>query len=174
MATQVDDALRLVATVPDFPEPGVLFRDLNPVIADPVAFATVVDALAEAVDDDTQLLAAVEARGFLFAAALAYARGLGIVPVRKPGKLPSVGRRIQYTLEYGSTTLELPSGAITPGSNVLVVDDVLATGGTAAAVCELVEGAGGIVQGLAMVLELSALHGRERLPGRRVHTLRLV
>lgn len=167
----VADALKLVGVVPDFPQPGVVFRDLNPVIANPAAFTTVIDALAATLPAETDLLVAVEARGFLFAAAVGYAQSLGVVPVRKPGKLPEVLHRISYDLEYGSATLELPAVGAVRGSRVVVLDDVLATGGTVAAACELVETVGGEVAGVSVVLELDALGGRRRLTGRNLSSL---
>ncbi|MFC4002381.1 adenine phosphoribosyltransferase [Prauserella oleivorans] len=168
---KIDEALDLIAEIPDFPEPGVLFRDLTPVFGDAAAFAAVVDALAEAVGDVDQL-AAVEARGFVLAAAVGYAKGLGVALVRKPGKLPAVAGRVDYTLEYGTATLELPVGAVRPGQRVTIVDDVLATGGTVAAATSLLADAGADVRGVAVVLELAALEGRAQVPGVPVHALR--
>ncbi|SFQ51660.1 adenine phosphoribosyltransferase [Amycolatopsis arida] len=170
---RLDTALDLIAEVPDFPEPGVLFRDLTPVFGDAAAFAAVVDALAGTLDPTTELLAAIEARGFLLAAAVGYARGLGVTLIRKPGKLPSVDGRIDYALEYGTATLELPAGTVPAGSRVAVIDDVLATGGTAAATCALLGEVGAEVTGVSVVLELAGLGGRERLPAVRVHALRV-
>lgn len=164
-------ALRLIREVPDFPEPGVLFRDLSPMLADGEAFRAVIAALAESIPDGTDVIAAVEARGFLLGGGLSQARGFGLVPVRKPGKLPVVADRVEYQLEYGSEALELPAGALRPGQRVAVVDDVLATGGTAAAVCRLVERAGAEVTSVSVVLELAALHGRDSLAGQQVHAL---
>ena len=168
--SQLDRALDLVRSVPDFPEPGILFWDLTPVLADAAAMAAVVDAWPQ--EDGAALVAAIEARGFLFGASYAAANGCGVVPVRKAGKLPVVGQRLEYRLEYGTAVLELPAGVIEPGQNVLVVDDVLATGGTAEAACELVERAGGTVTGVCVVIEIGALGGRNRLAGRPVHALR--
>ncbi|HEY8372412.1 MAG TPA: adenine phosphoribosyltransferase [Pseudonocardiaceae bacterium] len=160
----------LIREIPDFPEPGVLFRDISPVLADPRGFRAVVDTLA-AQAAEADLVVGVEARGFLLGAAVAYARGVGVVGIRKPGKLPVVAHRVEYTLEYGTATLELPADTIEAGQRVLVVDDVLATGGTVAATCELVRHAGAQVTGVAVVLELLALGGRERLAPERVDTL---
>lgn len=162
-------AAELVREVPDFPEPGVLFRDIGPVLADPTAFRAVCDALGRVADFD--LVVGVEARGFLLGAAVAYARGTGVVGVRKPGKLPVVADSVEYTLEYGSARLELPAGAIEDGQRVLVVDDVLATGGTLAAARQLVDKAGAVPVGAAVVLELTSLGGREALSGWNVQTL---
>ncbi|WP_020672603.1 adenine phosphoribosyltransferase [Amycolatopsis nigrescens] len=168
---RLSDALGLITEVPDFPEPGVLFRDLSPLFASADGFAAVVDALAAGLDPEVDLLAAVEARGFLLAAAVGYAKGLGVVLVRKPGKLPAVAGRVDYRLEYGTATLELPAGVVGAGSRVLVLDDVLATGGTLRAACELLENAGAAVAGISVVLELAALPGRAALAGREIHSL---
>ncbi|NIH83235.1 adenine phosphoribosyltransferase [Amycolatopsis granulosa] len=168
---ELERALGLIAEVPDFPEPGVLFRDLSPLFADAGGFRAVVDALAATVDPETDVLAAVEARGFLLAAAVGYARGLGVVLVRKPGKLPSVAARVDYSLEYGTATVELPAGVVAPGQRAVVIDDVLATGGTVAAACELLEKAGAAVSGVSVVMELAALDGRSALTGRKVSSL---
>lgn len=166
-------ALDLARSVPDFPQLGVLFWDLTPVLADAGALEAVVDGLYEAHDVvGTDLIAAIDARGFLFGAAFGVSYGYGVVPVRKAGKLPVVGQRLEYELEYGTAVLELPAGVIEPGQGVVVVDDVLATGGTAAAACELLERAGARVTGVCVVLEIGALNGRARLAGRPVHALR--
>ncbi|WP_326836281.1 adenine phosphoribosyltransferase [Amycolatopsis rhabdoformis] len=170
----LDKALGLIAEVPDFPEPGVLFRDLSPLFADGPGFAAVVDALAATIGPEAELLAGVEARGFLLAAAVGYARGLGVVLVRKPGKLPSVAGRVDYALEYGTASVELPAGVVHPGARVAVIDDVLATGGTVAATVKLLEDAGADVGGVSVVLELGALGGRAVLAGRQVSALQVV
>jgi adenine phosphoribosyltransferase len=164
-------ALALVREVPDFPEPGVLFRDLGPVFADGPAFRALTDGLAATLDPATDVLVAIEARGFLLGAALGYATGLGVAPIRKPGKTPVVADRVSYELEYGSATLELPADLIRPGQRATLVDDVLATGGTVAATCELVERAGAEVAGVSLVMELAALGGRQRLAGRNIRAL---
>lgn len=168
---ELSAALALVREVPDFPEPGVLFRDLGPVFADGPAFRALTDGLAATLDPATDVLVAIEARGFLLGAALGYATGLGVVPVRKPGKTPVVAHRVSYQLEYGSATLELPADLIRPGQHATLVDDVLATGGTVAATCELVERAGAEVAGVSLVMELAALNGRQRLAGRNIRAL---
>ncbi|GGM49532.1 adenine phosphoribosyltransferase [Dactylosporangium sucinum] len=161
-----------VLDVPDFPKPGILFKDLMPLFADGPAFAAAVDAIiAEQGADTFDVVAGMEARGFVIAAAVAYATGKGIVPVRKAGKLPRQTVSATYALEYGEATLEVHADAFLAGERVLVVDDVLATGGTAAATLNLVEQAGGRVSGFSVVLELSFLAGRERLEGRPVHAL---
>jgi len=190
-ATQRDDALSLdeliaglAVDVPDFPEPGVLFRDLTPVFADGPAFRRVVDGLAAPSASDPRAAAVVapgesafdvvvgvEARGFLLAAAVAYDAGVGVALVRKAGKLPRVSLSADYTLEYGTATLELHADAIRPGQRVLVVDDVLATGGTLGATIALVERAGGVVTAVSVVIELAALGGRERIAPHAVHAL---
>jgi adenine phosphoribosyltransferase len=170
----LERALALVRTVPDFPEPGVQFRDLNPVFASPAAFRAVVDALAAGIPSDVDVIAPVEARGFLLGGAVAVALECAMVPIRKPGKLPVVADRVDYELEYGTATLELPADVLRPGARVAVVDDVLATGGTVAATCELVERAGASVVTVSVVLELAALGGRARLAGRDVHSLRTI
>lgn len=159
----------LIRNVPDFPHAGVEFKDLTPVFADAAAFRAVVDALAATTPAFDAVLG-VEARGFLLGAAVAYARGAGVVTVRKPGKLPAVADSQSYTLEYGNAGLELPAGALRPGQRVLVVDDVLATGGTVAAACRLAERAGATVLGVAVVLEIEGLRGRGATP-HPVHAL---
>jgi adenine phosphoribosyltransferase len=164
----------LVREVPDFPEPGVLFRDLGPVFAHAGAFRALVEGLAETLPPDTDVLLAVEARGFLLGAAVALLTGTGVAPLRKPGKTPVVADRASYALEYGTATLELPAGMLAAGQRVVVVDDVLATGGTAAAAAELADRAGAEVTGISVVLELGGLGGRDRLPGRTVHALRTI
>jgi len=168
---KLDRALGLLREVPDFPRPGVVFRDLTPVLADPDALRAVVDALQDRIHPDTQVVAAIESRGFLLGAALGYGWHYGVVPLRKPGKLPAVAHRVSYDLEYGAAALELPAGSIAPGQPVVVVDDVLATGGTAEAACTLVERAGGVVTGVSVLLEIPALGGRDRLAGRSVDSL---
>ncbi|MDO3704167.1 adenine phosphoribosyltransferase [Micromonospora sp. C28SCA-DRY-2] len=170
------DAAQLVASrvldVPDFPKPGVVFKDLMPLFADGAAFREVVDRIiAYHGPDSFDAVVGMEARGFVVAAAIAYATGVGVVPVRKAGKLPRAVHSASYELEYGEATLEVHQDAFTAGHRVLVVDDVLATGGTAAATLELVERAGGTVAGFTVLLELGFLGGRERLAPRPVHAL---
>jgi adenine phosphoribosyltransferase len=162
--------ISLIREVPDFPQPGVLFQDLAPVFADAAVFPAVVDALIAPVQQ-IDVVVGVEARGFLLGAAAAYALGAGVVGIRKPGKLPVVCDREGYTLEYGSASLELAHGVLRPAQRALVVDDVLATGGTAAATCALVERAGVTVSGIAVLLEIGSLRGRDRLVGRSLHVL---
>ncbi|MDQ3403155.1 MAG: adenine phosphoribosyltransferase [Actinomycetota bacterium] len=170
-AARLDRALALVREVPDFPAPGVLFRDLSPLFADADGFRAVTDALVDGLPADVDTLVAIEARGFLFGAAMAAVHGYGLVPVRKPGKLPAVADRVTYDLEYGTATLELPADVLRPGARVAIVDDVLATGGTAAAACGLVERAGAEVTAITVVVEIRALDGRARLAGRNVRSL---
>ena len=159
---------RLVRDVPDFPEPGVLFKDITPLLADPEGFTAVVEALAAAGRDDAgapvvDKVVGMEARGFILAAPVALALGAGFVPVRKAGKLPGPVHSFAYDLEYGSATLEIHRDAVAPGERVLLVDDVLATGGTVAAARRLVEACGGAVVGVAMLMELTFLPGRDAL-----------
>lgn len=156
---------RLVRDVADFPEPGVRFKDITPVLADPVAFGEVVEALAGAGRDASgatvvDRVVGMEARGFLLGAPVALALGVGFVPVRKPGKLPAATHAISYDLEYGSSTLEIHQDALAAGDRVLVIDDVLATGGTVAATAELVQRCGAEVHAVAVLMELSFLPGR--------------
>lgn len=159
-----------VVDVPDFPQPGIVFKDVSPLFADAEAFHRVIDAVVAA-SDGCDVVAGIEARGFVLAAAAAYAAGVGVVPVRKAGKLPGATHAASYALEYGEATLEVHRDAFAPGQRVLIVDDVLATGGTAAATTALVEQAGGTVASITVLLELSFLHGRERVAGHRLHTL---
>ncbi|MGK5739712.1 adenine phosphoribosyltransferase [Micromonospora sp. URMC 103] len=171
-----EQTARLVASrvldVPDFPKPGVVFKDLMPLFADGAAFREVIDGIVAYHGRDAfDAVVGIEARGFVVAAAIAYATGVGVVPVRKAGKLPRAAYSASYALEYGEATLEVHQDAFTAGHRVLVVDDVLATGGTAAATLDLVERAGGTVAGFTVLLELSFLGGRERLAPRPVHAL---
>lgn len=161
---------RLVRDVPDFPEPGILFKDITPLLADPEGFAAVVGALAEVGRDaDGEVVVdkvvGMEARGFILAAPVALALGVGFVPVRKAGKLPHVSHQVSYALEYGDAVLELHQDAVVPGERVLLVDDVLATGGTARATAELVRRCGADVVGFAVLMELAFLSGRDQVDG---------
>ncbi|HEY0697558.1 MAG TPA: adenine phosphoribosyltransferase, partial [Micromonospora sp.] len=156
----------------DFPQPGIMFKDLMPLFADGPVFREVVDGIVDHYGPGSfDAVVGIEARGFVVAAAIAYATGLGVVPVRKAGKLPRAAYSASYALEYGEATLEVHQDAFTAGHRVLVVDDVLATGGTAAATLDLVERAGGTVAGFTVLLELGFLEGRKRLEGRPVHAL---
>lgn len=155
---------RSIRDVPDFPKPGILFKDITPLLADARLFAEVVDQIAEAVADRRiDRVVGVESRGFIFGAPLALRLGCGFVPVRKPGKLPYRTIRVAYDLEYGTDAVEAHEDAIAAGERVLVVDDVLATGGTAEATLDLVRRLGGDIVGAAFVVELAFLNGRERL-----------
>ena len=165
-----------VVDVPDFPTPGVVFKDISPLLADHVAFAGAVDAIVAHHGRGTvDKVVGIEARGFIVAAPVAYHFGAGFVPVRKPGKLPGATHETSYDLEYGSNVLQVHRDALEPGERVLIVDDVLATGGTAAAAARLVEQAGAEVVGLSVLLELGFLSGRAALaaqhPGFDVHAL---
>ena len=161
LAARIDALLR---DVPDFPQPGVLFKDISPLLADAAAFAAVVSALAASAGDGVDVVAGVEARGFLLAGAIATELGAGLVPVRKAGKLPPPTMSRSYDLEYGSAEIEVPTG-ILDGRRVLLVDDVLATGGTLRAAAELLTDAGGTVTSMAVIVELGFLHGRDLLAG---------
>nr|MDT0656517.1 adenine phosphoribosyltransferase [Micromonospora sp. DSM 115978] len=161
-----------VLDVPDFPKPGIVFKDLMPLFADGVVFREIIDGIVDHHGRESfDVVVGIEARGFVIAAAIAYATGVGVVPVRKAGKLPRAAYAASYALEYGEATLEVHQDAFTAGHRVLVVDDVLATGGTAEATLDLVERAGGTVAGFTVLLELSFLGGRQRLAGRGVHAL---
>ena len=162
--------LGLVRDVPDYPGPGVLFRDITPALADAEAFTTIATELAALVGE-ADVVVGIEARGFLIGAAVALVAGTGIVPLRKAGRLPRVAASRTYELEYGSATLELPADTLAPGARAFVVDDVLATGGTAAAACALLAAAGADVIGFGALLELTALGGRDRLAPVPVHAL---
>jgi adenine phosphoribosyltransferase len=154
----------LVRDVPDFPKPGILFRDITTVLRDPIAWRATVDQLCDAVDAwDFDVVVGIESRGFILGSALAYQLGVGFVPVRKPGKLPAAVHTIDYALEYGLDSLEIHQDALAPGSRVLVVDDLLATGGTATATARLVEACGAMLAGAAFLVELEALGGRAPL-----------
>ena len=156
--------MSLVRDVPDFPRPGILFRDITPLLADPKGFHIALDALAHRfTGEKIDAVAGVESRGFIFGAALAARLNASFVPIRKPGKLPSAVDRVSYSLEYGEAELEMHRDALSDGAEVLVVDDLLATGGTAAASASLVERQGGRVHAFAFVIELRALDGRARL-----------
>ncbi len=171
-ATLTADLRAAIRDVPDFPKPGILFRDLTPLLGDVALFARTLDALAVGrTEQGVTRVAAVESRGFLFGAPVAERLGAGLVPVRKAGKLPYRTVSAAYALEYGEAILEMHEDAVRPGDRVLVVDDVLATGGTAAATIELVERCGGQVVGTAFVLEIAALEGASRLAGRDVRVL---
>ena len=162
----------LIREVPDFPKPGINFYDITTLLQDPSGLRAVIDDLGAAYQGKgIEIVAGIEARGFIFAPAVAYALNAGFVPVRKPKKLPSATERVEYELEYGTDVLEIHKDAIAPGQKVLIVDDVLATGGTAKAVAHLVDKLGGNLVGLSFVIELDFLKGREKLPGYAVSAL---
>ena len=166
------DLASLVRDIPDFPNPGIAFKDITPLLADPDGLDAAVSGLADyARPLDVDMVIGAEARGFLLGTALARELHAGFVLARKPGKLPYTTVRAEYLLEYGSDALELHSDAVASGARVLVHDDLLATGGTAKALCELVEQLDGHVVGCAFLIELTALHGRQRLAGYDVHSL---
>jgi adenine phosphoribosyltransferase len=168
-AVRLEDYIR---AIPDFPKPGILFRDITPLLASPEAFRRTVELLAEHYQSkQVDVVAAAEARGFIFAAPLAMQLGAGFVPVRKPGKLPFDTHAFHYELEYGTDQLEVHIDGVGPGQRVLLVDDLLATGGTMEACCRLVEKAGAEVVGCAFVIELAALNGAKRLAGHDVFRL---
>jgi len=168
----MDHLKTLIREVPDFPKAGINFFDITTLLKDPGGLREVLDALKNAYQgQDIHQVVGIEARGFFFAPALAYAIGAGFVPVRKPKKLPAQTESVEYALEYGTDRLEIHKDAIEPGQNILIVDDVLATGGTAAAVATLVQRLGGKVAGLAFILELDFLKGRDRLQGHSIQSL---
>jgi adenine phosphoribosyltransferase len=162
----------LIRDVPDFPQKGVLFKDITPLLADPIAFSTVIDLVVVHFGrGNVDKVVGIEARGFIIASPVAYHFGAGFVPVRKKDKLPWNTEAAEYSLEYGTATLEVHTDAVQPGERVLIVDDVLATGGTAKATADLVERIGGKVVGLAFLIELGFLNGRDRLEGYDLFTL---
>lgn len=166
---------RVLRDVPDFPKPGIVFKDITPVLADPVLFADVIQAMAAPFRSaEITHVAGIESRGFILGAPVALALGAGFVPIRKPGKLPWKTAAREYELEYGTDRLEMHIDACAAASRALVVDDVLATGGTLNAACALVEQVGGTVVGCSVLLEILEIGGRQRLAGRRVETLVMV
>jgi adenine phosphoribosyltransferase len=153
-----------IRSIPDWPKKGILFRDITPLLADPKAFTAAIDALCDGfAEADVDYVAAVEARGFIFGAAVAKKLDAGFVPIRKKGKLPFETETVTYDLEYGTDTLEVHCDAVRKGAKVLMVDDLLATGGTMAAACELIEKIGGQIVGISFLIELTELAGREKL-----------
>jgi len=165
---RIDELVRLV---PDYPEPGILFRDIMPLLADATAFTDVIGEMAGRVDGPVDLVAGMEARGFLLAAPIAVTLGAGVIPVRKAGKLPGPTATQSYELEYGTATIEIHPTTVPAGARVLVVDDVLATGGTAAATVALLQRCGAEVVGLSFLVELESLRGRDQLAGYPVDVL---
>jgi len=161
-----------IRDIPDWPKKGILFRDITPLLINPKAFAAAVGALcADFTDAGIEYVAAVEARGFIFGSAVAEKLGAGFVPIRKKGKLPWRTESVSYDLEYGTDTLEVHSDAVTSGGKVLMVDDLLATGGTMAAACKLIGKIGGTVVGIAFLIELAGLQGREKMPGYKMTSI---
>lgn len=166
------DFRNLIRDIPDFPKKGILFKDITPLLRDADAFKNAVDEIVQFFSKKRiDLVACVEARGFILGGAIAYQLGAGFVPIRKKGKLPYRTKRVTYSLEYGEDILELHEDAIRPGERVLIVDDLLATGGTSAAVLELIQSLGGKVVGIVFLVELAFLKGREKLKGHTVHSL---
>lgn len=172
-ASQVESQVRnLIRDIPDYPKPGIIFKDITPMLADPRAFAAATHAMADGFSGDgITHVVAIESRGFILGGPVAQALGAGFIPVRKPGKLPAATRREEYALEYGSDVLEIHSDACPDGARVLIVDDVLATGGTAAATQRLVESIGATVVGFSFLIALSFLPGLERLKGGKLKSV---
>lgn len=171
-AKVVEDLRRAIRDVRDFPKPGIVFKDVTPVLLDVALFKQAVKSMCDPYRDArVSRVVSIESRGFLFGAPIALALGAGLVPIRKPGKLPAATQRVEYALEYGTDALEMHHDAVQPADRVLVVDDVLATGGTASAAAQLVGDSGAAVVGFSFLIELDFLKGRERLQGRRVEAL---
>lgn len=173
MVTETDvDLLQRIRNVPDFPKKGILFRDITTLVKDRTAFSRTIDLFYDRCRGmSIDKVASIEARGFIFGAPLAYRLGVGFIPVRKPGKLPAKTLRQEYELEYGTDAVEVHEDAVVSGERVLLLDDLLATGGTAAASCKLIEHLGGIVSGVAFLVELTFLNGRKKLSGYEVFSL---
>ena len=166
------DLEKYIRDIPDFPTKGIIFKDITPLLADPGALDEAVRRLAEPYEGmGVECVAAVESRGFIFGAAVARQLDAGFVPIRKPGKLPHETVSKEYSLEYGTDAVEIHTDAVSPGSKVLMIDDLLATGGTMAAACELVASLGGRIVGIAFLIELGFLNGRAKLAGYDLHTL---
>jgi len=161
-----------IREIPDWPKPGILFYDITTMLKQRNCFAQAIDALTEPYKDKkVDIVLGMEARGFIFAPTVAYALGAGFVPVRKPGKLPAEKLQVNYELEYGTDSLEIHKDAVAPGQRVLIVDDLIATGGTAKAVAAMMESIGATVVGLAFLVELTFLNGREKISGYDIHSL---
>ena len=170
--TQESYLKQYIRDVPDWPKAGILFRDITPLLAEPDAFASAIKAIADtAAGLDVEYVGAVEARGFIFASAVAERIGAGFIPIRKKGKLPYKTQSLTYDLEYGTDTLEVHSDAAENGARVLLVDDLLATGGTMAAACELMENIGATIIGITFLIELTELNGRAKLDKYKVNTI---
>lgn len=168
----VEGLKRSIRDIPDFPKKGIIFKDITTLLKDGKKFQEAIDCIVERYKGKKiDKVVSVEARGFIFGSAIAYKLGAGLVPVRKKGKLPHETHRVEYELEYGTDSLEIHKDAISPGDNILIIDDLLATGGTMNAVCGLIEGMGGKIIEVAFLIELTFLKGRDRLKGRRVFSL---
>jgi len=167
----MEELLEKIRNIPDFPKKGILFRDITPLLQDAISFRKAIDLLAEQCPKEIDLIVSVEARGFILGAALAYKLGVGFIPVRKPGKLPYETEKVKYELEYGEDIVEIHKDAIKKGDKVLVFDDLLATGGTARAICDLVEKLGGEIKKVLFLIELASLKGREKLKEYNVFSL---
>jgi adenine phosphoribosyltransferase len=172
MSAEVSELEKYIRSIPDWPKKGILFRDITPLLAEPKAFTAAIDALCAGFTDmGIDHVAAVEARGFIFGAGVAEKLGAGFVPIRKKGKLPFKTESITYDLEYGTDTLEVHIDALNKGAKVLMLDDLLATGGTMAAACKLIEKIGGQIMGITFLIELSDLAGRKKLGGYKINTV---
>jgi adenine phosphoribosyltransferase len=170
--TSNEDLKRYIRDIPDFPQPGIIFKDITPLLQDPDATRYVIDTFTQTFrDSDLKAIVSVESRGFLFGAPLAYKLGLPLIPVRKPGKLPAEVMSMEYSLEYGTGQLDIHKDALSHGDRVVIIDDLLATGGTALAAAKLVELIGGRVHGFAFLVELGFLDGRQKLEGYDVMAL---
>jgi len=167
----MSDLARHIRDIPDFPKPGILFKDITPLLADPAAFRETIDRLADGFRGRVDTVLGIESRGFIVGAAVAYALGTGLALVRKPGKLPAQTYSAHYELEYGKDTLEIHRDAIGHGHRVLLVDDLLATGGTASAAAELIRRCGGTIAGFSFIVELAFLNGRKRIGEHEVRSL---
>lgn len=166
------DLAQFIRNIPDFPQPGIQFKDITTLIRDGQALRQVIDTLTERYTNrGIQVVIGIESRGFIFSAPLAYNLGIGMVPIRKPGKLPAETYQVEYALEYGTNTVEIHRDAFEPGTRVVILDDLLATGGTVAAACELVEKVGGVVEEVAFMIELTFLNGREKLSKYPVYSM---
>ncbi len=172
MDARIEQINKAIRNVPDFPKPGIMFKDITPILQDAELFATSIDLFAESMEGiRVDLIAAIEARGFIFAATLAYKLGLGFIPIRKPGKLPYKTYKEEYDLEYGTDALEIHRDAVQKGQRVLLLDDLLATGGTALAAAKLIEKCGGEVTAVRFLIELTFLNGIDKLQQYPVHSL---
>jgi adenine phosphoribosyltransferase len=166
------DLKSTIRSIPDFPKPGILFRDITTMLKDGAAFSFVIDELAQRYRASSpDAIAGIESRGFIFGAALAAKLGTGFIPIRKPGKLPAKTVSAEYSLEYGTDKIEMHADAVSPGMRILLIDDLLATGGTMQAACELVEKTGGLVTECCFIIELAGLKGREVLAGKNIFSL---